>query len=206
MQHSREMAERRLNWSPFPQKKVKSRAWDYSGNLKNERGVFLEDGSATCKKRGRKLAAKGGNTSTMFARLREHRPSVNTVPPCTPSLREHRPSVTTVPPWTPSLRDHRPSVTTVPPCTPSLREHRPSVNTVPPCTPSLREPSLHPSLREHRPSVNTVPPCTPSLREHRPSVTTVPPWTPSLRADQSMCPLCNFNCLRTNVWTFKRRP
>ncbi len=60
-----------------PIKKInKSAVWEYFGYPKNDRGVVLEDGYPVCKKCGRRVAAKGGNTSNMFSHIREHHPSV----------------------------------------------------------------------------------------------------------------------------------
>ncbi|XP_068122242.1 E3 SUMO-protein ligase ZBED1-like [Hyperolius riggenbachi] len=60
-----------------PNKKVKSAAWEHFGYPKNDRGFVMEDGFPVCRNCGRKVAAKGGNTSNMFAHLREHHPSVS---------------------------------------------------------------------------------------------------------------------------------
>lgn len=43
---------------------------------KNDRDVVLEDGYPVCKICGRRVAAKGVNTSNMFSHIQEHHPSV----------------------------------------------------------------------------------------------------------------------------------
>ncbi|XDV11067.1 hypothetical protein PO909_000105, partial [Leuciscus waleckii] len=51
-----------------------SAVWEYFGYPKNDRGVVLEDGYPVCNICGRRVAAKGGNTSNMFSHIREHHP------------------------------------------------------------------------------------------------------------------------------------
>lgn len=55
-----------------PYKRVKSEVWKYFGFQKNEEGLLIEDSFPLCKTCGRKVAAKHGNTSNMFAHLRDN--------------------------------------------------------------------------------------------------------------------------------------
>ncbi|KAL7858887.1 hypothetical protein SRHO_G00140340 [Serrasalmus rhombeus] len=57
---------------PKKKAKLKSAVWDYFGYPPNAR----EDGNPICNQCGRKVAAKGGNTSNLLSHLREHHPAV----------------------------------------------------------------------------------------------------------------------------------
>jgi hypothetical protein len=57
-----------------PSKRVKSEVWKYFGFQKNAEGLLIEDGFPLCKTCGRKVAAKHGNTSNMFAHIRDNHP------------------------------------------------------------------------------------------------------------------------------------
>nr|XP_017213371.1 zinc finger BED domain-containing protein 1-like [Danio rerio] len=57
-----------------PSKRVKSEVWKYFGFQKNAEGLLIEDGFPLCKTCGRKVAAKHGNTSNMFAHIRDNYP------------------------------------------------------------------------------------------------------------------------------------
>ncbi|KAI7811508.1 putative zinc finger BED domain-containing protein 1-like [Triplophysa rosa] len=57
-----------------PSKRVKSEVWKYFGFQKNAEGMLVEDGFPLCKTCGRRVATKHGNTSNMFAHLRDNHP------------------------------------------------------------------------------------------------------------------------------------
>ncbi|XP_056594328.1 uncharacterized protein LOC130413269 isoform X1 [Triplophysa dalaica] len=70
------MAERATPTTLYPpSKRIKSEVWRYFGFRTNAEGSLVEDGFPICKKCGRKIAAKQGNTSNMFAHIRNHHPS-----------------------------------------------------------------------------------------------------------------------------------
>ncbi|XP_065150719.2 uncharacterized protein [Paramisgurnus dabryanus] len=57
-----------------PSARVRSEVWKYFGYKKDEEGMVVEDGFPICKKCGREIAAKHGNTSNMFTHLRRNHP------------------------------------------------------------------------------------------------------------------------------------
>lgn len=57
-----------------PSARVRSEVWKYFGYKKDAEGMVVEDGFPICKKCGREIAAKHGNTSNMFTHLRRNHP------------------------------------------------------------------------------------------------------------------------------------
>ncbi len=60
-----------------PKKRLKSAVWDRFGYHKNDQGVIVEDGMPLCKTCGKKVSAKGANTTNMIHHLRDNHPALH---------------------------------------------------------------------------------------------------------------------------------